>query len=134
MHIQWNEFTLPIEKITVSWMKATLSKRGLISINRAAFRAMAQPSHVVLLYDTVNFLIGLRPAGSHIKNAMRVRRRRDAQSTYQISAKNFCNYYGIALPCSLQFNNLKPTEDGTLILDLRTATEIVRAPRAKKFY
>ena len=134
MHIQWNEFTLPMEKTTVTWMKATLSKRGIISLNRAAFRAMAQPSHVVLLYDTVNFLIGLKPAGSHIKNALRVKKRRDAQATYHITAKNFCNYYGIALPHALKFNDLKPTDDGTLILDLRTATELVRAPRTKKFY
>jgi hypothetical protein len=86
------------------------------------------------MFDTVNFLIGLKPAGSLIKNALRVKKRPDAQASYRITAKSFCNYYGIALPCALQFNDLKPTIDGTLILDLRTATELVRAPRKKKFY
>ena len=107
-------------------MRATLSQRGIISLNRAAFRAMAQPERVVLLFDQVNWLIGLKPAGSNIKNALPVKRRRDAAASYQIRAKNFCNYYQIRNRHALKFNDIRTQDDGTLILDLRTVTEFVR--------
>src|SRR5437867_12430549 len=105
MHIQWNEFILPAEKATITWMRVTLTQRGIISLNRAAYRAMAQPERVVLLFDTVNFLIGLRPAGSNIKNALPLKRRRDAEASYQVRAKNFCNYYQIRVRHALKFND-----------------------------
>ena len=127
MHIQWSEFILPAEKATITWMRVTLSNRGIISLNRAAYRAMAQPERVVLLFDPVNYLIGLRPAGSNVKHAMRIRLRRETNANYRICAKNFCNYYQIRLKHSLKFNDILTQDDGTLILDLRTTTEIARA-------
>ncbi len=55
----------------VMWMRVSLSPRGVISINRAAHRALGQADAVVLLFDRVNSLIGLRPGSPDAKNAFR---------------------------------------------------------------
>lgn len=126
MIIQWNEFKLPAKGIAIAWMRATLNRRGIITINRAAFRTMGQPQAVELLFDQVNSLIGLRPASPSAPNAIKVSQRKDAGGSYRITAKNFCNYYQISTTTAMIFNNIQRQDDGTLILPLKEATELRR--------
>jgi len=126
MIIQWNEFKLPARGITVAWMRATLSRRGIITINRAAFRTMGQPQAVELLFDQVNSLIGLRPVSPTAENAIKLSQRKDVGGSYRIPAKNFCNYYQISTTSAVIFNNIQRQDDGTLILPLKEAAEFRR--------
>ncbi|AND15362.1 hypothetical protein C5D07_02545 [Rathayibacter tritici] len=47
----------------------TIQKRGLISINRAAFEAIDKPEGVELLWDAERKAIALRPASLTNQNA-----------------------------------------------------------------
>ena len=122
--IQWTEFALSDKDTTVAWMQATLTNRGLITLNRAAFRAMGQPKAVTLLFDQMNHLIGLRPADPLAKNAIPLIQRRDSGSSYRLRAKKFCNYYQISTDQGVVFKNIQQLEDGTLILPLKDAVEL----------
>lgn len=51
----------------------TVQKRGLISINRAAFALMEKPAAVELLWDPDRRIIGLRPVPIESPNAYPVR-------------------------------------------------------------
>ena len=122
--IQWTEFTLSDRETSVAWMQATLINRGLISLNRAAFRAMGQPKAVTLLFDQMNHLIGLRPAGALAKNAIPLVQRKDSGGSYRLRAKKFCNYYQISTDHAMVFKNIQRLDDGTLILPLKEAAEL----------
>jgi len=51
----------------------TIQRRGLISINRAAFEQLNKPEGVELLWDSDRRVIGLRPAALTNQNAYPVR-------------------------------------------------------------
>lgn len=51
----------------------TVQKRGLLSINRAAFALMKEPAAVELLWDPDRTIIGLRPVPIEEPNAYPVR-------------------------------------------------------------
>jgi hypothetical protein len=70
----------------------TLQARGLLSLNNAAYRALGQPGHVALLYDTDQRIVGVRSVGKDWPNAYRVR---PQGSSYIIGAQGFISYYGI---------------------------------------
>jgi hypothetical protein len=70
----------------------TLQVRGLLSLNNAAYRALGQPDHVVLLYDEDQRIVGLRRVGKEWPNAYRVR---PQGSSYIVGAQGFVSYYGI---------------------------------------
>jgi hypothetical protein len=70
----------------------TLQVRGLLSLNNAAYRALEQPSHVALLYDADQRIVGLRSVGKEWPNAYRVR---PQGSSFIVGAQGFISYYGI---------------------------------------
>jgi hypothetical protein len=125
---QWDEFPLSPDTKEVISMRASLSPRGIISINRAAHKAMGQSASVVLLFDKINSVIGLRPAPPQAPNAFKLNQTGRAGS-FLIRAKKFCNYYGIRTTATVTFNNIVSDEDATLTLDLRDTTEFFRKPK-----
>lgn len=70
----------------------TLQARGLLSLNHAAYRALGQPDHVVLLYDADEQIVALRGIGKAHPNAYRVR---EQGGSYLVGAQGFISFYGI---------------------------------------
>jgi len=70
----------------------TLQARGLLSLNHAAFRALGQPDHVVLLYDADERVVALRGIGKAHPNAYRVR---EQGGSYLVGAQGFISFHGI---------------------------------------
>jgi hypothetical protein len=124
MIIHWNEFSLPKNQTKIKWMQAALTRRGYITLNRAAFQAMGQPKAVILLFDPVNSLIGLKPAGLGYENAIPLMRRKDSGDSYRLRAKSFCNYHQISTDHAVVFKNIQRVDDGILVLALRDAVEL----------
>lgn len=80
----------------------TIQKKGVISINRAAFEALGNPEFVELLYDPDARLVGLRRVDSSVEHAYQVRAPVEGHATWVISGAAFVSYYEIDTSTSVR--------------------------------
>jgi hypothetical protein len=73
----------------------TLQKKGVISLNRAAFEALDSPESVELLYDADARLVALRKVDSSVDHAYQVRAPVENHATWLVSGGAFVAYYEI---------------------------------------
>ena len=94
----------------------TMQKKGVISLNKAAFDALGQPDSVELLYDSESRLVGLRKVDSSIEHAYQVRAPVENHATWLVSGAAFVSYYEIDNSESIR----RPArlEEDLLIIDL----------------
>lgn len=105
----------------------SLQKRGPLSLNRAAFALLGEPSAVELLYDKAAQVIGLRAVSPKEPYAYPVRPQGRAgrdPSNWLIAGDKFANHYGIDTSVTRRF----PAEmrsDDILAIDLRRGVEVI---------
>src|ERR1700728_368181 len=81
----------------------TIQKRGVLSINAAAYTALGQPEAVELLYDPDEKIVGLRRTERDSEHAYPVRTTASqSESTFMVSATAFTKYYGIDTTTSVR--------------------------------
>ena len=102
----------------------TMNPMGDIVMSRVTYEMMGEPKAFLILYDTTNKRIGLKPAALTTRNAYPVR------VSNRAGAKMICGHrltreHRIDLPHTVRFYDID--EDGILILDLRTAKICPRA-------
>jgi hypothetical protein len=73
----------------------TIQKKGVISLNRAAFEALGGPEFVELLFDPEARLVALRQGDSSVEHAYQVRAPVKNHATWLISCGAFLSYYEI---------------------------------------
>lgn len=73
----------------------TLQRRGLISLNLAAFNALGEPAAVALLYDPDEGVIALRKVPRTYHNGYHVRKQANSRS-YLVGATGFTSYHKIS--------------------------------------
>jgi hypothetical protein len=73
----------------------TMQKKGVISLNKAAFDALGQPETVELLYDSEARLVALRKVDSSVEHAYQVRAPVENHATWLVSGAAFMSYYEI---------------------------------------
>lgn len=74
--------------------RVTITNRGYLSINAAAYALLGEPPAVELLFDRSQRVAGLR-ASTDRTSAYRVRRTA-ARGSHLIAFRAFCAYYAIA--------------------------------------
>ncbi len=94
----------------------TLQKKGVISLNRAAFEALDNPESVELLYDPDARLVGLRKIDSSIEHSYHVRAPVENHATWLISGAAFVGYYEIDTSTSVR--RAARMDGDLLIIDL----------------
>lgn len=95
----------------------TIQKRGLLSINRAAFEAIGKPEGVELLWDAERKAIALRPAPLTNQNAYPVRAQGSAErGPWLIAGTLFTQFIG--LDTSDAYRWTPSVEDGLLVVDV----------------
>jgi|BogFormECP12_OM2_1039638.scaffolds.fasta_scaffold49329_2 hypothetical protein len=72
----------------------TLQRRGLISLNQAAFKALGEPAAVALLYDPDEGVVALRKVPRTYHNGYHVRKQANSRS-YLVGATGFTSYHKI---------------------------------------
>jgi hypothetical protein len=72
----------------------TVQKRGLISLNQAAFKALGEPAAVALLYDSEERIVALRRVPRSHANGYNVRKQANSQS-YLVGAQGFSAFHKI---------------------------------------
>jgi hypothetical protein len=106
----------------------TIQKRGIISMNKAAFIALGAPDTVELLFDTDERLMGLRAVEYLAEHAYPVRGVGDEPTSYLVAGTAFTKHYGIDTTRSRRW----PAElmDNILSVDLKTDGTVVTSNRA----
>lgn len=75
----------------------TVTVRGTLNLNEAAFVTLGKPEAVVLLYDRDEAVIGLRPSSREEPNAYLVGRLGNGGKSRTIVCKDFCAWIGADL-------------------------------------
>ena len=109
----------------------TLQKRGLISLNRAAFNLIGAPEAVELLWDEERRVIGLRAAPIDRPNAYPARPQssKSVRGPVLIGGSLFTRFIGLD---TSEAHRWAPTvEDEILCIDLKTPGQPVHSNRTK---
>ena len=93
----------------------TLQRRGILSINRAAFDMIGAPESVELLFDRDRQIIGLRGADDDVPHAYNVRKGKD-NGPAVVACMAFTQHYGVDTTTSRRY--VPTVEDGILCVDL----------------
>ena len=80
----------------------TLQRRGLISLNLAAFKALGEPAAVALLYDADEGVVALRKVSRTYHNGYSVRKQGNSRS-YLVAATGFTSYHKINTDVSRRY-------------------------------
>lgn len=99
----------------------TLQRRGLISLNHAAFQALGEPPAVALLYDASEGIVGLRKVDSTYPNGYQVRKQANSRS-YLVGARGFTSFNKIDAEVPRRFVGRQYSDDvWGFVLDEGTA-------------
>lgn len=80
----------------------TLQRRGLISLNLAAYKALGEPVAVALMYDADEGVIALRKVGRTYHNGYPVRKQANSRS-FLVGATGFTSYHKIDVEMPRRF-------------------------------
>lgn len=108
----------------------TIQKRGLISINRAAFESLGKPEAVELLWDGERRMIALRPTDLSNQNAYPVRAQATSErGPWLVAGTLFTQYIGLDTKDAHRWT--PEIEDGLLLIDVSKPGARVSSPRAR---
>ena len=119
---QWEEFDEgPGDRGTE--LHVSLDRKGTITLGAGTVKKLGSIKQVVLMFDRVNSLIGIRPASSVTKNAYPLIEKKGAGHK-AIRGNRFCRNYGIEVPRTIAFKRPEIDEDGVLVLDIKKTRTI----------
>lgn len=104
----------------------TLHKTRHIYFSGKAVEALGRPDGVALLFDRRRQVIGVMPSALNRQHAYELRRKKNMGAGRVISAKNFCEHYGINPPETVAFVRAEVNRDGILMLDLQAVAAVTR--------
>lgn len=126
----WEEFQLAPDTKNVTEARISLTPKGLISLNWVAMECFKDVKAVVLLFDRINSLIGLRPSEPSVRNAFPLIKSGKSKSCF-VRAKKFCNFYGIRNSATVVFQDVEQDETGTVVLNLKSTLQYLRNSSGK---
>lgn len=108
----------------------TIQKKGIFSLNRAAYEALGAPDAVELLYNREDRLIGIRKVNKSVGHAYSVRAFGKSGMTWLVSGTAFLSYYDIPIPDPVR--RAARVEKNMLVVDLKDPGVIVSAGHRSK--
>lgn len=126
MKPDWRE--CPRNDVQGQWAAfyVTMNPKGYVVMSRVTYQRLGEPKAFLLLFDTVNNRIGLKPTALGIRNAYPVAKS-GGHGGRLVRAYRLMQEFGIDLPQTVRFHDAEIDQDGILILDLRTARVSTRA-------
>ena len=114
-------------------IRITMNSRGVLLFNKRAWEACGKPPAAELMFDEVENVIGLRPRDIRYQNAFPFKNTNSARHRkyeYRIvHTAAFCKHFDIRPKSTILFANPDMENDGTLLLDLKTAVNVGRGSR-----
>lgn len=108
----------------------TIQKKGIFSLNRAAYEALGTPDAVELLYDRGARLIGIRKVSKSVGHAYTVRAFGKSGMSWLVTGTAFLNYYDIAARDPVRRH--ARVEKDMLIIDLNDPGVVATLNRNRK--
>lgn len=108
----------------------TITVRGTLNLNAAAYELLGKPEAVTLLYARAERVIGLRPTDRGEQNAYLVRPLGKSGSSWQVSAKEFSVWIEADLGAARRYP--LALDDGIGCADLTRPGRIVAGPRSRR--
>lgn len=107
----------------------TIQKRGLMSLNRAAYALLGEPKAVELLFDKDERIIGLRPIDDAAAHAypLRPQSSKSDSGPLILAGTAFTQYYNIDTTVSRRW--IPTLRDGVLCIDLKQEGVVVTSNR-----
>ena len=120
MKRNWSELPRGDKRAQWAGVYVTMNSMGVIVMNRAAHERMGSPDAFMVLYDSPNNTIGLKPTRAAMRNAYPagVAGRHGGR---RVNAYRLLTEYRIRVDQTLYFPDAEIDEDGILVLNLRTA-------------
>lgn len=129
MRADWQEIPRGDVMPQYAGIYVTMNPMGEIVLSRVTYEMLDGPPAFVILYDKTNNRIGLKPATLATRNAYPARVQKAGAK--KIRVHRLIREHRIDLPLTVRFYDADIDEDGTLVLDLRTAKP---SPRAVNHY
>jgi len=131
MRTNWK--TCPQGDVVGQWAKfyVTLNRRGFIVFSRKTYERLGSPSAFELLFDPTNNRIGLKPSVKGVRNAYTVCPN-GKHGGKLVRAWRLLYEFNIDVTDTLEFQGVDVDQEGTLVLDLRTAKVSNRSLAHKK--
>jgi hypothetical protein len=112
----------------------TIQKRGLFSINDAAYRLLKEPEAVLFLWDAERRLIGLRGTSTDVLNAYPARRlsapkKSKATGPVLIAGTMFTKFIDLDTTQAMRW--VPKLQDDMLVIDLNTPGQTVVSNRGR---
>ncbi len=126
MKRDWKEIGRGDMRAQWAGIYATMNSKGTIVMNKAAYERMDSPAAFLLLYDSANNTIGLKPTGASMRNAYPANRS-GRHGGRKVSAYRLLTECGLHIEKTVEFPDAEIDLDGILVLNLRTAKVSNRA-------
>lgn len=110
----------------------TIQKRGLVSLNDAAYRMLEEPDAITFLWDEDERLIGMRKASENDLNGYPTRRQasKKGNGPVLIAGSTFMKYVGVSTECARRWT--PQMQDDMLVIDLKVEGALVISNRNRK--
>jgi hypothetical protein len=131
MDSRWEIFEVGENKPFAERVHVTLNRKNVFCLNPKVHEMMGRPEAVVLMFDRLENVIGIRPALPTDRGSFRLHPLTRGSSHKIIRAAPFCRRFGISLEGTSAFLAPVVDRDGVLLLDLKMMTP-ARARRPYK--
>lgn len=108
----------------------TIQKKGPFSLNKAAYEALGEPSHVEMLYDLDNKLVAFRQTPGTKPHAYPLRAQGPNNATFMVAGAAFTKHYGIDTSVARRYT--AELRDDMLVIDLGSESTDVTGPRGRR--
>ena len=121
----WEDFDAGPTQPRGERLHVTLSPRNVILLNGNMHEQMGKPEAVMLMFDKVHSLIGLRATHPDRPGAFPLKNKSGGRHKL-VRATPFCKHWGIRVDRPTAFIDPELTSDGILKLDLRKTFTVGR--------
>lgn len=125
---RWREFEGRPNSNGGSEPRVTLSRRAVLTMNKAAYEALGSPAAVRLRYEEDRRVIGLVPEDSRRTNAFPVKQcSGKTVNSRRVYLHPFCRHWGIDIRRTVLFNEIDIDREGMMRLELNRTQTIGKA-------
>ena len=128
---RWEIYSGVANRIKREGPRVTLNHRKVFLINMPAYELLGRPAAVELGYDENTRTIGLAPVDPRTLHAFPLKGKTTSKKyNYRtIHAAPFCKHHEIAPRRTMLFTEIDLDDEGTLLLELKTAVAVGRGSR-----
>ena len=128
---RWQVYSGTPNRFTSGGIRVTLNYRKVFLLNEEACKALGDPAAVELRYDEETRTIGLAPKDPRTLSAFPLKGKiNNKKYRYRvIHGSPFCKHFDINPTRTILFTNIDLDNDGSMLLELKTAVTVGRGFR-----